>query len=184
MMTPHVPWGLVWLNVFVFQLPMRDALLQLLMFSYKGLNCILHLTPSSEHCCMTSLKFDTCYILKANVLSLSRELFLDEYSYCVFKLGSQQIPKWRSQELLSSACLHVRLMVMPTHANRHMGFTNPPQIHVHKQNGSMERCAMLCIARCETSCLYYLQICSTDCHGEMIEWRGFSFVPSIGLIVP
>ena len=158
------------MNILVFELPMKEALLKLQMFFYTGFNCILHFTSSIEyHSCITSLKFDKCYILTANILALPRELFLNEYSCCVFKLRSQQIPKLMPHELLNSAWLHIRLMMMPSSVNCHTGLTNSLQIHVHRQNSSMAQCAALCIAGCTTNCLYYLQIYSTE--SVMEKWQ-------------
>lgn len=158
------------MNIFVFELPMKEALLKLQVFIYKRFNYILHFISSmAYHFCITSLKFDTCYILTANILALPRELFLNEYWYYVFKLRSQQIPKLMSHELLKSAWLHTRLVMMPSSVNCHIGLKNSLQIHVHRQNSGTAWCATLCIARCATSCLYYLQIYSTE--SVMEKWQ-------------
>lgn len=104
MMTPHVPWGLVWLCVFVFQLPMREALLKLQRFSYEGLNYIVHLTSSIEHCCMTSLKFDVCYILKAWIVLIQRTV-----PGCIFMSRIQAREPTNTKVNVSAlpACTHV-----------------------------------------------------------------------------
>lgn len=139
------------------------------MLFYKGINCILHFTSSIEfHSCITSLKLETCYFLTADVLASPTELFQNEYSSCVCKLGSQQIPKLMSHAILTSACLHVPLTRMPPSADCHTGLENSLQTHVHRQNSGMAWCATLHTARCATGCLHCLQSYGTE--SVMEKW--------------
>lgn len=133
-----------------FELPMKEAYLKLQMVFIKYLIILfLLLLPY-----ITSLKFDTCYVLTAEMLASSESCsWMNIHAVCSGSgVNKHQINVPRAPH---HCLLHTQVMILSL-VNCPTVWKSSLQIQGDRQNSSKAQCATHCIARRATSCLRYL----------------------------